>query len=72
VINLGEKMSPQKAFGPSAFDGITDFFACDKSHTLIGGIFAIKKDKRRSVPRRSGSLVDRIKIARSTQTAEVF
>jgi len=72
VIDLGEKMGTQKALGSSTLDGIADFFSCDKSNTPSSNVFAIKEDKRGSVPRRSGSLVDRIKIARSAQAAEVF
>ena len=72
AIDLGEKMGTKKAFGPGTFNGIAHFFPRDEPHTPSGVVLSVKKDKIGGMPRRSGPLVDRIKIARSAQAVEVF
>ncbi len=71
-IDPGEKKGTQKTPGTVAFDSISYFFPGDKTDTPCGVILAKKENEIGSMPRRSGLLVDRIKIARGAQAAEVF
>jgi len=72
AVDLGKKMGAEEAFGPGTFNGIAHFFPRDEPHTPSGVVLSVKKDKIGGMPRRSGPLVDRIKIARSAQAVEVF
>jgi hypothetical protein len=71
-INVSEKVCTQEALGAVALDGVADFFAGDETDGVCLRVFAIKEDKIRRVPRRIGTLVDRIKTARVSDAIEML
>ena len=71
-VDLIKKERTQEPLGAVASDGVADFFAGDKSDTVLRRVFAKKKDKIGGVPRRVGTAIDRVKFARGAEAVEVF